>query len=523
MLASSSKGEWIEILPSLKLGEYLLKRQRLDGSYGSLKDTYWAVKALTHLNLVDSLDKDSLLKYIITCKRINGFSASPHDSDIDLHSVFYALNILFLIGKQSVLSVTEFETIHKNIANFQKNGGFSHCNLDFCPVCKGKPSLKSTYFAIFCMKLLHDINPDNEKKVLRYLSKKTSKKDINQVFRLLSLFHLNHIEDIDESSITNLINLQKPDGSFNTLEYSFWVLNCLDLLKRLRNINKGKLFEYIRNHQNENKSFSNDKTTVRPEQLNIKDTSWATISITILWNELINYIENKLLIQIYTNKRVLLEELAEDCFIRSDVIIYIVEKFMKYDWFKVEIRDSINLIKEYIGKFDEVPRKIAITILKHIANQNFVNLSDLASSLSGINNSKAIECVVEVANDLLKNKFLIGEIKWNKRFFRVTGFLHGILPGKVLVRLNQIPYHEVKIEKEQVPVEKKRIQQVIERIKPLTEKIQAEIDNLLDINEVELAKEHLKKDITTTLEILNSSNQNIKINISKFQYLNGEY
>ena len=524
MFPTLSKTRWVKILPSLKLGDYLLKRQRIDGSFGTLEETYWAVNALAHLNMLDSIDKDSLLKFILTCKRINGFSPSSHESEVDLHSIFYAINILFLIEKQNVLSIEEFETIFHNIFNFQKkDGGFSHCNLDFCPICRSKSSLKSTFFAIFCLKLLYDIKTIDEQKILKYLSRQSSKKGVQQVFRLLSLLQLNHIEDIDEASITYLINFQQTDGSFGSLEYSFWILYCLDSLKRLRNINKGKLFEYFRAHQKEDKRFQDETTGELIDHLNIKETAWATLGISILWNELIDYIEHKLLIQIYRNDKVLIEKVAEDCFVRSDLIIYLIKNLMKYNWFNVEIRDSIDFIKAYVQKFDAISKRIAIAILKYIADQNFVNLSELAKNYSGTDYSKALERVIAVANELITKKLIIGEIKWHKRFFRVTGFLYGSLPGKIIVKLNQIPYHEVLLEKEQVPIEKKRIQEVIERIKPLTEKIKNEIDNLLDINEVELAKEHLKKDITTALDILNTSNQNIEINISKFQYLDGEY
>ncbi|MHA1276269.1 MAG: prenyltransferase/squalene oxidase repeat-containing protein [Candidatus Helarchaeota archaeon] len=525
MLIQGSKNEWLPILPRLKLGAYLLKRQRIDGSFGSLEETYWAITALAHLDLLDSIDKDGLVKYIMTCKRINGFAPSPHDSEIDLYSIFYAISSLFLIGKQSLLSIEEFETIYKNIFNFQrKSGGFAHCNLDFCPICKAKPSHKSTFYAIFSIKLLYEISPTDDKKMMKgYLAKPMPKKDIQQVFHFLSLLLLNHVEDIDEDSISNLINLQRPDGSFSSLEYTFWVVYCLDRLKRLRNINKGKVFEYIRGCQREDKSFSDEKDSIRPEQLSIKETAFAYLSLSMIWNELVDYIENKLFIQLYTNEKILLEEFAEECFVRSDLIIYIVKQLMKYEWFNVEIRDSIDFIKEYIRKFDAISKRIAVDILKYIAHQDFVNLSELASNYSATDYSKGLERVVAVANQLLEKKFIIGEVKWNKRFFRVTGFLHGVLPGKVLVKLNQIPYHEVTIEKEQIPVEKKRIEDVIERIKPLTEKIKAEIDNLLDINEVDLAKEHLKEDITSALEILNNSNRTIQTNLSKFQYLNGDY
>lgn len=523
MIPVLNKAEWVNVLPSLKLGNYILKRQRMDGSFGNLEETFWAVYSLANLKNLESIDKDSLLKFILSCKRINGFAPTPHDSEIDLHSIFYAINILFLINRQNILSIEEFETIYHNILNFQsKDGGFIHCNLDYCP-CKGKASLKSTFFAITCLKILYEIRPNDEKRILNYLSRHSQNKEISQVFQLLSLLRLDHIEDISEPSINNLINLQQTDGSFGSLEYSFWALYCLDLLKRLRNINKGKLFEYIRSHQIEDTSFSIEKALARPDQQNIKDTAWATISITILWNELVNYIENKLLIQIYTNDKIFIEDLAESLFVRSDLLIYLINNLMKYDWFNVEIRDSVDIIKDYIKNYEDISRRIAVSILKYIADQNFVNLSELANLYSSGNSSQALELVIKVANDLIEKKLIIGEIKWHKRFFRVTGFLHGALPGKILVRLNQIPYHEVTIEKEQVPVERKRIEETIDRIKPLTEKIRAEIDNLLDINEVKLAKEHLKEDITTALEILNSSNSNIETNISKFQYLNGEY
>ncbi|NVM56055.1 MAG: hypothetical protein HWN66_20320, partial [Candidatus Helarchaeota archaeon] len=519
-----SKIEHIEILPSLKLGEYLLKHQRIDGGFGNLEETYWAVKALSYLHLLDAIDKEGLLKYVLDCKRINGFAANPHESEIDLHSFFYAINILFLIKKQKILSIDEYDSMCKNIFNFQKkNGGFMHCNLEFCPTCKGKATLQSTFFAIYCLKLLYDINSENKNKILTYLSRKRSKNDAHQTFRLLCLLLLDHIEDIDESSITNLINLQQNNGGFGSIEYSFWVLYCLDILKHLRNINKGKLFEYIRSHQKEDRSFSDEQSLDHIDQLNIRSTSLATISLAILWNELIEYIEQKILLQIYSNERVLVEELAEECFVRFDLITYIVKNLMKYEWFKVEIRDTVDIFKNYVQKFDAISRKIADYIVKYVVNQNVVNLSELAKTFSADDHSKALQRVIAVATQLINEKLIIGEIKWNKRFFRVTGFLNGVLPGKALVRSSQIPYHEVTVEKGQIPIEQRRIQEIIERIKPITEKIQSEIDNLLDLNEVVLAREHLKKDITDALGILNSSNQNIETNVSKFQYLNGEY
>ncbi|MHA1266728.1 MAG: prenyltransferase/squalene oxidase repeat-containing protein [Candidatus Helarchaeota archaeon] len=524
MLFPISKIDRIQILPSLKLGEYLLKHQRVDGSFGNLADTFWAVFALAYLRMVDSVDKDSLLKYVLDCKRINGFAANSHESEIDLHSIFYAVNILFLINKQKILSIEEYESIYQTIFNFQrKNGGFAHCNLDFCPICKGRASLKSTFFAISCLKHLYDINSIDANKILGFLSKKISKNDANQAFRLLSLLLLDHIEEIEEASITSLINLQESNGGFKNLEFSFWVVYSLDILKRLRNINKGKLFEYLRSCQKADGGFSALREEDHTAQLNIRTTAWATITLLIIWNELVDFIEQKLLLEIYTKERILLEEIAEQCYIKFDVIVFLVKNLMRYDWFRVEIKDTTDIFKEYVKKFDAVSRRIAIYIVKYIVNQNFVNLSELAKMFNASNYSKALQRVISVAETLLKEKFIIGEIKWNKRFFRVTAFLNGVLPGKALVRYAQIPYHEVIVEKSQVPIEQRRIQETIEIIKPFTEKIRSEIDNLLDLNEVELAKTHLKKNITEALRILNSSNQNIESNLSKFQYLNGEY
>ena len=523
MFAPPSKIERIEILPKLELGEYFLKHQRIDGGFGSLEETYFAVSALSYIRMIESIDRDALLKYILDCKRVNGFAANPHESEIDLHSLFYAINILFLIRKQKVLSMDEFESMYNNIFNFQKkNGGFSHCNLDFCPICKGKATLKSTYFAILVLKLLYDIKSPDEKRILAYLSKNKSKNDVQQTFRLLSLLLLDHIEDVEETSITNLINLQQTNGGFGSIEYSFWVLYCLDTLKRLRNINKGKVFEYIRSHRKEDGSFFDEKQDPS-DQFNISTTAWSTITLTILWNELIEYIEQKILIEIYSNERVLIENIAEECFVRFDLVVYIIKQLMRYDWFKVKIRDTVDIFKDYIKKFDAVSRRIAVYILKYIVNQNVVNLSELAKSFSATDYSKALQRVIAVSTKLIEEKFIIGEIKWNKRFFRVTAFLNGVLPGKALVRASQIPYHEVTVEKGQIPIEQRRIQETIDRIKPITDRIRSEIDNLLDLSEVELAKTHLKKDITEALRILNSSNQNIEMNVSKFQYLNGEY
>ncbi len=515
--------ERIDVFPSLELGNYLLKHQRVDGSFGNLEETYWAVMALSYLNMVDATDKEGILRYVLDCKRINGFAASSQESEIDLHSFFYAINTLYLIKKQEIILIDEYEDMFNNISNFQKkNGGFSHCNLDFCPICKGKASLKSTYYAIYSLKLLYDINSTQANKILAFLSKTKSKKDGEQAFRLLSLLLLDHIEDIDETSINHLMSLQEQNGSFGTIEHSFWVLYCLYILKRLRNINKGKIFEFLRSCQKQDKSFSAAQS-IETHQLNIRTTAWATMSFTLLWNELVEFIEQKILKEIYTSERVLIEELAEQCYVRFDLIIYVIKKLMKYDWFRVEIRDTIDIFKRYVERFDAISRKIAVTIVKYIVNQNVVNLSEIAKGFSATDYSKALQRVIAVATNLIKEKFIIGEIKWNKRFFRVTGFLNGVLPGKALVRVAQIPYHEVTVEKGQIPVEQRRIMETIEQIQPITERIKSDLDNLLDLNEVELAKVHLRRDITGALEILNSSNKNIETNVSKFQYLNGEY
>ena len=170
--------ERIGIFPSLELGNYLLKHQRVDGSFGNLEETYWAILALSYLNMVDATDKEGLLRYVLDCKRINGFAASSQESESDLHSFFYGINILFLIKKQKVIPIDEYEAMFHSIFNFQKkNGGFSHCNLDFCPICKAKASLKSTYYAIFSLKLLYEIDSTQANKILAYLSKTKSKKD----------------------------------------------------------------------------------------------------------------------------------------------------------------------------------------------------------------------------------------------------------------------------------------------------------------------------------------------------------
>ncbi|RIB05542.1 terpenoid cyclases/protein prenyltransferase alpha-alpha toroid [Gigaspora rosea] len=222
-----------------------------------LSGVYWGLTALDLMNNVDALNKEEVVKYVVSCQHDNGGFGGHIGHDPHLLYTHYAVLILQI---EDSLDAVNVEKIVEYVASRQdrQTGAFTGDEW-------GEIDTRFSYSAISCLSLLKRLDAIDVKKATEFImlcknfdggfgSTPGAESHAAQIFccvGALAIVNSLHLVDADLLGWW-LCERQLKNGGLNgrpeKLEdvcYSWWVLSALSILGRVHWINKEKLIDFI--------------------------------------------------------------------------------------------------------------------------------------------------------------------------------------------------------------------------------------------------------------------------------------
>lgn len=496
--------------------------------FGNIKRTFWGLLAAYYLYNADLSNFKEIGDYIFHFRSSSGGFFSEKSNAPNIFSTFFAICSLRILGLN--LNEDEKQITTKFILQNQKLEGFSHCNDRKCKVCGGKATAEATFYAIASLHLLNKISELDFSFATKYLSKKLPKNDIKNIFIILSNFFLERSTRSIDENISYLMELKREDGSFSEkteggdLQNTFWVVSCLRAVKSLNLINKGIIYnKFIKNLERESGGYNKDPLNT---ESNLIDTAQAVAINSLLVPELSEQIENNILQAINEEKEIFLKNIADVNFVDEKFVIKILEKMMEYKWFSVDLIKYKDVLDTYLNKLGVNEKKIAGKIIAKLEKNpnSTIDLEDFAKSLKiqvsrGSSYLPSEEIVKNTISKLIENKFVVGELEETKKLLKKsTNLKLQFIPDYVLVRKEKFNYEEIIKEKENFHNVDTQVNEIIDEALKIPEEFEAEIKNLLDIDEVELARGKIEPSFKQSMSSLEDNRQSINSLKSSFKY-----
>ncbi|MHA1378223.1 MAG: prenyltransferase/squalene oxidase repeat-containing protein [Candidatus Helarchaeota archaeon] len=543
--------EYQRILPFWKLPSYKLKsnfkllraqfqktskyisneyKKAGEAGFGTLEKTFWGVLAAYYLNKLDVLNPQNIQNYIFKYRSPEGGFFSEKSKAPDTHSTFFAIASLRLLGLD--LNEDEKQITVKFILRNQKNNGFTHCNDQNCKFCDGKTSVQSTFYAISSLYLINKLDQLETNLAMKYLSKRLPKSNIFNSYIILADILVEGSPRIDEK-FSYLLEFQQEDGSFREkeageedLENSFWLISCLKAIKL--DYNRGIVLDkFLQKLKRKDGGYNKQPLNTESDLI---DTAQAVAIESLLLPDLTEKIENDILKSLSSQKEIFLKNIADANFVEENFVIKILNKLAEYDWFSVDLIRYKDLIERYLKKLGIQERKLASKIITKLRKlyKTSIDLGDFAKSLKipvsrGSSYLPNEEVVIKSISKLIENKFIIGELEETRKRLKKTTYLNlQFVPDHIVVRKKGFDYSEIMKEKDNLNNVDRHIKELIEAGTKLPEEFQMEIKNLLDVDEVELARVKLETSYKQASNKLEDYNKSINFLINNFKYLSVE-
>ncbi|MFX1450696.1 MAG: prenyltransferase/squalene oxidase repeat-containing protein [Promethearchaeota archaeon] len=497
-----------------------------DKGFGNLERTFWGLLSAYYLNSVSSLDVKSIEKYIFQFRSSGGGFFSESTSVPDVHSTFFAIYSLRILGFD--LNEDEKQITVKFLLGNHRSDGFSHCTDKNCKKCGGKTSLKSTFYAIASLYLLDRLNELDLNLVSKYLSKRLPKSDINNSLIILADFLVEGSARVDD--VSYLLEFQKEDGSFcekeegeEDLENTFWVISCLSAINL--NFNRGIIFDkFLQKLHRKDGGYNKQPLNTESDLI---DTAQAISITSLIIPELSEQIENDILRSIDAEKELYLINIADKNFIDEKFVLKILRNLQEYNWFTADLIQYKDLIDSFLKKLGSSERNLTEKIIKKLRKMHntSIDLGEFAKSLKipvsqGSSYLPSEDVVKKSINKLLEYKFVIGELEEARKRLKKTTYLKlQFIPSNVLVRRQKFDLDEVLKEKDNISNVDKHIKELSEAAIRIPEEFRMEIKNLLDIDEVELAREKLETSYNQKINNLEDYDKSIKFLKNSFNYI----
>lgn len=265
----------------------------------SLTYTFYAIRSLQILNLVDSIDKDKVVGFIMSCYKDGGFSDRPEYEEW-IGSTYYGIKSLEILNS---LNKVNSETVSNRILSWLGDKGSTGY-------------LYGDYYAVMTLKILNKLNKLDKAKLINNIMKfqnpidggfrhesqiydtehvisilsnirmldKIDKEKIKQWIlsypfyylstkeihsAIYSLKALNALQKVDTEKVINeLLKHQLSDGGFGAYEYwnesnlleTYLAIDTLNMLNKLSAIDKGRVINYVLFLKNPDGSFKYGKS-----------------------------------------------------------------------------------------------------------------------------------------------------------------------------------------------------------------------------------------------------------------------
>ncbi|MHA1130503.1 MAG: prenyltransferase/squalene oxidase repeat-containing protein [Candidatus Helarchaeota archaeon] len=562
--------------------KYLRGVQNPKSFYNSIEETFWATMALKKLGKFPDADKKPLIEYVLKHRMDSGGYTNKLTGDrADIWTTFFALALLELIGvfrnefedvpifcpdcgqKQLYKSETCFncgknlleeekkcmicgkviQTSSQNaktwtnlcntchdlitsdltfILRAQTKKGFMHCFENKCDICSGKPSYKSTFFALNALKIINGLDRLDQKSTLTFLHKNQYINNQEHVFQVLSYFILDSKAVPDYTVLLqNIKAFQQKNNGFAmtkkipTISDTFWGVVPFKILHQMNLIQLGPIPTFLLGLKRVDGGYSEQ---IMDPLSSIHSTVQAYLITLMIFDPLIEMIEEAILHACQNTNRIYLAPIAAKCNVPLDFVESVAYYLFTKDWFIGKILDQFEFFKEYLQKSNVMTQKIGISLLKAIQNQSELDLYEFCKNAK-FDFENAEERVKTVIIDFLVKKLLEGEIQKVKKHYL---FKNINLPRKFiwLTTDEPLPVEDIFAEKMQVKPTQELIRTKYEEILTYPKQLEAEICELLSQDQPKDARNTLKEGVIKFQSMLDEFQANLSKLLTQFKFIN---
>ena len=481
--------------------------------YQSSESLFWTILLLHQLEKISIVDVDSVRKFILDLKHPDGgYKFSTDLDDADTWSTFYCIATLKLLQFEEYIEIKDTEFIISSQTPIPGgDGGFIHCRSKNCPLgCNGKTSITSSFFSLSTMVLLGKLDKIDRENAYKFLKKKPND-DIELIYQILSLKILNQKETFNLEKNNLIVSIwQIPERGiskqFPSINSTFWTIICLGLLEKLDLVDFGRMFDFLKNMQQDVGGFTEQYTGISSKKPNILSTDLGLICIYYIWDRLIDLIENEILLRTQEMENIYFSLIGKKFSISPKLVKDLVVWMSSNGLINGLIFSTKSRFQEYFDEQNAIAQDIIKNILKFIKSNPDKQEIDLNEFSKNFDFTNALERVKLVINDLIINEYLIGSIKTIKKRYILEDFL---ILEEHLHPVKQIPFKEIMEEKYN-----------IKRAKFELLTINSELNNMLHNGSetIELLVEEEK--ISDARVKLVQIHKSIKLKINEFEDLN---
>lgn len=475
--------------------------------YQSSETLFWTLLLCYQLEKINLINVDSVKKFILELKHPDGgYKFSKDLDEPDTWTTFYCIANLKLLKLNEIIDNKDIEfIINSQVSTSGGEGGFIHCQSKNCVIgCGGKTSIASSFFALSTLYLLGKLGTINRETAYNFLKKKPHD-DIELIYQILSLKIINEDEVVELEKYNSIISIWHiPEGGINkqfpSMHSTFWTIICLGLLEKLDLIDFGRMFDFLKNMQQENGGFTEQYTGISSTQQNLLSTVLGLICIYFVWDRLIDLIENEILSRTQEMDNIYFSPIGKKFSVSPKLAKDLAIWMSSNGLINGLIFSTKSHFEEYYDEQNTIAQDIIKNIVKFIKSNPDKQHLDLNEFSKKFDFTNALERVKIVINDLIINEYLIGNIKSIKKKYILENFL---ILEEHIHPVKQVPYKEIMAEKKTVKQAKFEL---------LT--IQTELNNMLkngsEIIELLIEEEQTPEARAKLAQIHKSSESRIK-------------
>ncbi len=494
--------------------------------YQSPDTIFWTILLLYQLEKISIVDVDSVRNFILDLKHPDGGYKSSTDLDeADTWTTFYCIATLKLLGFEGHIEIKDIEFIISSQTSITGgDGGFIHCRSKNCPFgCNGKTSITSSFFSLSTLFLLGKLDKIDRENANKFLKKKPND-DIELIYQILSLKILNEKETFNLEKSSKIVSIWHiPEGGiskqFPSLNLTFWTIICLGLLDKLDLIDFGRMFDFLKNMQEDIGGFTEQYTGISSKKPNLLSTDLGLICIYYVWDRFIDLIENEILLRTQEMENIYFSPIGKKYSISPKLVKDLVVWMSSNGLINGLIFSTKSRFQEYFDEQNAIAQDIIKNIVKFIKSNPDKQEIDLNEFSKIFNFTNALERVKLVINDLIINEYLIGTIKSIKKRYILEDFL---ILEEHLHPVKQIPFKEIIEEKNNIKRAKFELLTINSKLNNMLQNSSEIIELLVEEEKTSDARIKLVQIYKSIkLKIIEFEDLNIHIN-SKHKYVKSE-
>lgn len=413
---------------------------------------FWTILSLERLNKLEFIENKNLIKkYIIDLKHPDGgYKSSPEDDiEPDVCSSFYCIAVLKILGFENIIEEKDIDFIIKSQGLASgSDGGFIHCRSPYCSInCDGRPSIKSTLYALSILSITNNIDKIDKIRLLSYL-RKSFHDDLDSIFQIFCLIILNELNTINiekKASRWKILSLGfKINEGYPSIEYIYWASLCLNLINKLEDVEFEVMINFFKTMQQENGGFTNQYTSISTIEPSLLSTCQSILCFYLIWDELINIVEKDIILRSQDNPEIYFFPISKKYSIPLKLVKKIAIWLISNNWIDGKILDKADLYQNYFDHQNIIPQEIISKLMELIKTNIKDNEIDLNEFSKNFTFSNALERVKLVINDLIINQFLMGNIKSVRRKYILEDYA---ILGEYIQLNTPVFYREILNEK----------------------------------------------------------------------------